>query len=449
KSDSTCVKVTSTPILQYKPETVLDGDGTVVVPSALWTPGTQKYWVDLLGYGNELGGGRINRKHADILEVPQLRTFIQDLITKGTTDTFPDHISATVPTTDSDETRLNFTLHSPLTLDLYDDFGNHTGFSTTTNSLEENIPGSTYLSFGEVQYVSVPSSAGVHLVMNGYEEGSFTLDIEETEGEGVVTGTTFSGVPSLANTKVTMDVPPDAGIAGASDLRIDTQGDGVTDIALTPEPGETVLFKLPLTVTAEDKTITLGEPLPPLTAVISNTFGDVVTDGYSGAPECSTTATVASSVGEYPITCTLGTLSSESYEFSTFVAGTLTIQYRWNGFLQPINDTAHQVGQSMSVFKGGSTIPVKFQLKDINGALVQSAVAPSWPEPQQGALMNASVDESVYSVSGTSGTVYKWDAVAQQYVYNWNTKGLATGRWYKISTQLDDGNIYSVTVGLK
>jgi hypothetical protein len=63
--------------------------------------------------------------------------------------------------------------------------------------------------------------------------------------------------------------------------------------------------------------------------------------------------------------------------------------------------------------------------------------------------MTASVDESVYSIAGTSGNTYKWDSTSQQYIYNWSTKGLASGYWYKIYTKLDDGNTYSVTIGLK
>ena len=78
-------------------------------------------------------------------------------------------------------------------------------------------------------------------------------------------------------------------------------------------------------------------------------------------------------------------------------------------------------------------MPVKFQLKDINGTPVQATTAPVWLAPQ----------------AGMSDGVYKWDSAAQQYVYNWNTKGFAVGSWYKISAQLDDGNTYHVTIGLR
>src|SRR6185312_15244768 len=44
----------------------------------------------------------------------------------------------------------------------------------------------------------------------------------------------------------------------------------------------------------------------------------------SGAADCSTTATVTSPVGTYPISCALGTLSAQNYVF-VFVDGTLTV----------------------------------------------------------------------------------------------------------------------------
>jgi hypothetical protein len=41
-----------------------------------------------------------------------------------------------------------------------------------------------------------------------------------------------------------------------------------------------------------------------------------------------------------------------------------------DGFLQPINDTAHQIGTSTSIFKGRSTEPTRFQLEKGNGTVV-------------------------------------------------------------------------------
>lgn len=71
----------------------------------------------------------------------------------------------------------------------------------------------------------------------------------------------------------------------------------------------------PVTVTANDLTITYGDDIPLLT---------FKTEGARlyGTPELSTTATNTSPVGTYPITVTKGTVTNEQV---TCVAGTLTI----------------------------------------------------------------------------------------------------------------------------
>ena len=106
---------TDVPALSYTVKEVMDGDGTVVVPSALWTPvatGVKKYWVDLLSYGKSGFGPTFNRKHADILEVSELRAFIENIIIKNSA-TLPKFISNSTPTNPIPDTRLKFTLHSP------------------------------------------------------------------------------------------------------------------------------------------------------------------------------------------------------------------------------------------------------------------------------------------------------------------------------------------------
>ena len=229
------------PVLQFKPIMTIDGDGTVVTSSALWTSGAKKFWVDLSDYNNTLPQSlsHFDRKHADILEVPKLLDFAKNVITRNNS-ALPKYISTSVPPYSGNETRLHFTLHSPLTLNLYDDLGNHTGLSST-GEVEENIPGSRYFVFGDVQYISVPNTASTHLVMNGYTEGSFTLNVEESQGNTITSSTSFAGVPTSPTTVVTMDIPQDGGIAEASPLLVDNNGDGTTDTTLIPKDGETVL----------------------------------------------------------------------------------------------------------------------------------------------------------------------------------------------------------------
>jgi hypothetical protein len=156
----------------------------------------------------------------------------------------------------------------------------------------------------------------------------------------------------------------------------------------------------------------------------------VVTGGSNGVGSFTWTATATDRAGNIGIQ-----------------TGTYKVVYRFDGFLQPINDTAHQVGTATSVFKAGSTVPAKFQLKNASGQVVQAATAPVWLTPVKGSSMSMPVDESVYTASADSGTTYRYDATAQQYTYNWKTG--TGGNYHRIGVKLDDGQTYYVNIGLR
>ena len=86
-------------------------------------------------------------------------------------------------------------------------------------------------------------------------------------------------------------------------------------------PWEPVVAPITLTVTALDQSRLYGTENPELTYTITDENG--IEFSVSGAPELSTTATLESSAGEYPITITQGTLDA-NYNY-TFVNGTLTV----------------------------------------------------------------------------------------------------------------------------
>ncbi len=450
RSDTVCQDTRSWQLIPGY-DTTMDGDGTVVTPSALWTSasaGAVNYWVNLKKYGRSNFLTTINREHGDILEVPELMSFITDILTQSTKPLADyTYLSKTVPTDTSP--RLRYTLHSPLTLDLYDDHGRHTGVSTTTGQIETQIPGTYFSQIGEVKYLFTDASSTGHIIMDGYATGTFTFAVEELQGDILIASTTWKDIPTTPNTRVNVSIESD--ITTISPMQIDRDGNGVMDFSLPPQPNGVVTMPKPaLTITANSQMVFLGSQLPLLTATMSGFVdGDVVSTSILGVPQCTTTATSTSSVGTYSIHCTIGTLSSDTYEFTTFAAGTLKVLYRFNGFTQPINDTVYNPTQSMSVFKGGSTVPVKFQLKNASGTAVQSSASPIWLTPQKLSTMSAPIDESAYSDPASSGSTFKWDSTSQQYIYNWSTKGLAAGYWYRLSAKLEDGILYAVMVGVR
>jgi hypothetical protein len=107
-------------------------------------------------------------------------------------------------------------------------------------------------------------------------------------------------------------------------------------------------------------------------------------------------------------------------------------------FGQPINDP---MSPTMSVFKAGSTIPVKFQLTDQNGNLVADADASAIAAACQatlsvtaGSAATGPVDETVDTAAPNSGFCFRYDPTAHQFIYNLGTKGMTTGGYTLTAT---------------
>jgi hypothetical protein len=117
-------------------------------------------------------------------------------------------------------------------------------------------------------------------------------------------------------------------------------------------------------------------------------------------------------------------------------------------WLQPINDTAHTVSTTTSVFKAGSTVPA-FRITDAAGRSIQTNTAPLWLTPVKGSATTAAVDESVYSDPATTGTTFAWSTTDQQYQYNWGSPKNGAGYYWRIGVKLDDGTTQTVNIGLR
>ena len=169
--------------------------------------------------------------------------------------------------------------------------------------------------------------------------------------------------------------------------------------AITVVNGNLTIGKRTLTVTPDGgKTKILGEVF---TAFTGTVFGLQGTDAGT-ATYASLGAPAAALVGSYDITSTFaftsGVQSNYDVQLNTAVKG-LVVLYRWDGFLQPINDTAHDLGP-MSKFKAGQTIPAKFVLKNAAGAVVQQTGIPTFTRTDRlGACDSAAALENPELVS--------------------------------------------------
>jgi len=116
--------------------------------------------------------------------------------------------------------------------------------------------------------------------------------------------------------------------------------------------------------------------------------------------------------------------------------------FSWSGVLQPINS------DGSSIFKLGSTVPVKFRLTGACAGnpnlIAQIKVAK---------ISNSIVGDYLEGTStsaASTGSTFRYDATGDQYIYNLATKPLSPGTW-QIAINLGDGsgNRLSPLISLK
>jgi hypothetical protein len=125
-----------------------------------------------------------------------------------------------------------------------------------------------------------------------------------------------------------------------------------------------------------------------------------------------------------------------------------TVQYQvvydCTAFLPPIN-----INGNRSIFKLGSTIPVKFRLNASSAGLnVEKTATMAVAYAGSFGYLDVSVNEPSEFVQAS--TSFRYDPTSGQYIYNLSTKGWQEG-WYLVRIRLGDGEdrITPLAVGVK
>lgn len=118
-------------------------------------------------------------------------------------------------------------------------------------------------------------------------------------------------------------------------------------------------------------------------------------------------------------------------------AFTVRVTYSWGGIRPPIKP------DGTSVFKAGSTIPVKFTLSGLN-TTKSSVQATMWYAPDVGGKPGA-WSKGLTKSPGAIGNQFRY--AGEQYIFDWATSGLKPGvYWLKID--LSDGNPQLIRLSL-
>lgn len=221
-----CVSVVG---LDRRPIVTEDGDNTVVSPSATAMNGAEKYYLNMKELNKYFKD--FNLVHSNIFEATSTIQFITNSVLKENTD-ISSYITTNKPTTTSKT--LELSLHSPVSINIYDTDGNHTGIVDNPNPnsdlqiVEENIPGSKYMNFGEGKYVLLDEGEQYSIKLQGLDFGTFTLETNISQNGVDLSTSTFLDIPTSPN-MIGEVVISTSSSSTSPIVKIDANGDGVND----------------------------------------------------------------------------------------------------------------------------------------------------------------------------------------------------------------------------
>jgi hypothetical protein len=291
----------------------------------------------------------------------------------------------------------------------------------------------------------------------GNKEAPATVTVLVDKGAPTITGraTTSPNTAGWYRTPVTVAFSCDDAVSGIASCQPDTTVGAEGRNSVTGTAVDNAGNRASVTVGGIDidtvaPTVSIGGVSDGATYVVGaapkvTASATDATSGLASPASVSTTGGTANGVGTFTVTATATDRAGNT--------GTATVTYRVvygygsTLFLQPVNDTAHQTGLATSVFNAGQTIPMKFQLRNAAGQVIQAGSAPKWLVPVKGSSTSAAVNETAYSSTATVGWTYTWDG--SQYLYNWKTDKSQAGTYWRVGVALDDGQTYYVNVGLR
>lgn len=129
----------------------------------------------------------------------------------------------------------------------------------------------------------------------------------------------------------------------------------------------------------------------------------------------------------------VGNVSTKTIDFD--------VVYNFGGFLPPIRTDGG------GIYKRGRTVPVKFQLTDINNQFISTAVARLFVAKIQDGIVGTEEAPLSTSSAGTDN-FFRYDQTENKYIYNLSTKTMSVGTW-QLKVALDDGRNYTVIISIR
>lgn len=219
----------------YSASFTVEGDKTVVYQSAISSNKTETYYLNLSTYNNDQSK---SFQHRDVLSTDPIKEVTYKIIKNEVIENI-SYISNTKPPLTEEDTKLLVSTHSPVILGAYDANGKFTGVVQNQNpssgmlEIKEEIPGSSFFSIGESQYVFLPKSGSYDFVFKGTGTGPATVEIGDFANDQETLLATFTDLPVTPNTEASFTVTSTA--PDQTVILIDEDHDGNPDLTVRPD----------------------------------------------------------------------------------------------------------------------------------------------------------------------------------------------------------------------
>ena len=160
-------------------------------------------------------------------------------------------------------------------------------------------------------------------------------------------------------------------------------------------------------------------------------------DNLSGlAAPCSVSG-YGTTVGDHTV---IASASDNAGNSASASASYTVLAWTLNGFYQPVD-----MGGVFNVVKGGSTVPLKFEVFSGSIELTATSVVKSFTVV--GVACNSATADDI-ELTTTGGTSLRYDATAGQFIQNWQTPR-AAGLCYRVTMTTQDGSTLQALFKLK
>jgi uncharacterized repeat protein (TIGR01451 family) len=195
-----------------------------------------------------------------------------------------------------------------------------------------------------------------------------------------------------------------------------------------------------LTITRANQSISWSNPAPitygtPLGAAQLNATVSLVGPAAAGALTYTPAAGILLGPGSGQV-LTVTVAATKDYNAAT-LSVPIDVVYRFSGFLSPVSPNAG--------YPPGSVVPIRFQLADAQGHFISSLSAVKSLQ-----VVAVKADGSLgtpFNPTAADGMRLSYDPATHEYVFNWQTRGLAAGK-YEVLLSLADGTTRSVSLTL-